>query len=184
MLRLVRTQKGGELVRSERINYGGSFTFWERLTRNVVGSSKVIYESGIEQFDLLNRQVEGEITYVNFEILPNGWIFRANRNQRLMTLGVKISDIKEINLIGFRIRIKRKHFMGNYEYRIVHRGELEIIFTGTYRNVNFSVLTGEYESLIGFFRGSKLRKIFNHSISLKEPESDLINLEELLDRLM
>lgn len=80
--------------------YGGKYGFLERFKMDGIGSPKVIYESGIPYFDELNELAENEISFVNFELMKNGFLFHCNRNQRLRSIGFQIHEISKINLWG------------------------------------------------------------------------------------
>jgi hypothetical protein len=177
LIREVKTNHSGKLLKKEIAYYGGEYSFFEKIKNGGIGSSKIIYESGINEFDKLHRGVENEVSYVNFELLKNGLIFRLNRNQRVKCLGIRLNDIESISLIAYSIELKEK-----YRKRIVHRGELDII--DKERNLKgFRVLTREFKEIVNFFQRKELADKFNYSVSLKAPERDYGYLINLLDGL-
>lgn len=170
-MRVVKTNQAGQLLKSELKTFGGAYNFWEKFINNGVGSAKVIYDEGIEAFDALNRGVAGEISFVSFELLKDGLLLRLNHNQRTLCLGVKLLEIKHINLTGFRIEVvvKKKHQAAYV--KIVHRGVLEIIERrgGT---TSFSVVVREFTDVKSFFEKPAFAEQFTFRVSEAEPEKD------------
>ena len=107
-MRAVKTNQAGQLLKSELKAYGGAYNFWEKFVNNGVGSSKVIYDEGLEPCDAMDRGVAGEISFVSFELLNNGLLLRLNLNQRTACIGLMLTEIEQINLAGLRIEIKKK----------------------------------------------------------------------------
>jgi hypothetical protein len=168
-MKKLRLNKNGELTAKDISYFGGQYSFWEKVSKIGVGSSKVLYESGIDHFDQMKRAIEGEIGFVSFELLKNGLILRLNINQRFSCIGMKLDDIKEINLIGYRIEVYHRQF-GKVIIKIVHRGELEII--GGEHSIKFSMVTREFDSFVDYFLREELAEKFHLSISLDPPEKD------------
>jgi hypothetical protein len=177
-MKKIKTNKNGELTNKDIRYFGGEYSFWEKVKKRGVGSPKIIYESGIEEFDNLKRNVEGEIGFVNFELLKNGLILRLNLNQRFGWIGMKIDELKEINLIGYRIKIKQRR-LGKIETKIVHRGELELIEKN--ETLKFNVIVREFNGIKRYFERSELKTKFKFSISTKPPEKDYGYLLEILE---
>lgn len=169
-MRIVKTNQAGELTRGDAKAFGGTYSFWEKLKYKGSGSPRIIYEKGLEVFDAMDRGISGEISFVSFEILKNGLLLRLNQNQRSLCLGVKMTEIEEISLTGFRIEVREKK-LGNLTVRIVHRGELTI------REkegplTTFSVVVRDFEEIRSFFDKPVFTSKFNFSISLALPEKD------------
>jgi len=161
------------------INYfGGQFSFWEKVKRKGIGSPKLIYEAGVEGFDKINRSIQGEIGFVNFELLKNGLILRLNVNQRHSCLGVKLSDVKAINLVAYRIEIKYRQF-GSVIKKIVHRGELEVVEAN--ERIIFTIVSREFSGIKAFFEKEDFKDRFHYSISTNPIEKDYGYLLEFLD---
>ncbi len=166
-MRKIKTNNSGELLSSEKAFFGGEYSLWEKLKKKGVGSAKIIYDKGIPEFDKLSRNVEGEISFVSFEILKNGLILRLNRNQRVECVGLKLDELEAINLVGYRIDI----IMRDGSINRVHRGELEIkVINGD--TANFAIIAREFKTLIEFFRREEFADKFNFSISTNPPEYD------------
>ena len=178
-MRIVNSNISGNININEIEYFGGNYTFWEKLKMKGVGSNRLVYLDGIEQLDLLRRNVEVELVFVNFEILKNGLILRANCNQRIMNVGVRISDLLEVKLVGYKMNF------GTHQFGDVHRGVLYIKEFGKEEKTRFQIVTREYNGIVSFFSGSQLAPIFNHSIHIDNSEKDyshllnLINLAEL-----
>lgn len=166
-MRKIKTNNSGELLSSEKIHFGGEYSLWEKLKKKGIGSAKIIYAEGIEEFDKLSRNIEGEISFVSFEILKNGLILRLNRNQRVECVGLKLDQLETIDLVGYRIDIVFR----DGSKKKVHRGELEIkALNGEVSN--FSVIAREFKALVEFFQREELIDKFNYSISTDPPELD------------
>jgi len=176
-MRVVKTNQAGQLLKSELKAFGGAYNLWEKFVNNGVGSSKVIYDEGLEVFDDVDRGVMGEIRFVSFELLRDGLLLRLNQNQRKLCLGVELSEIEAISLTGFRIEIGERKYR-KLRTRIVHRGELTI----SERQgaiTSFSVVTQEFETINNFFGKSAFTGKFNFSISDAPPEKDYSYLATL-----
>jgi len=166
-MRKIKINNSGELLSSEKSFFGGEYSLWEKLKKKGVGSAKIIYDQGITEFDKLGRNIEGEISFVSFEILKNGLILRLNRNQRIECVGVQLNQLAAINLVGYRIDIVFR----DGSIKRVHRGELEIkAISGA--TSSFSVITREFKTLVSFFQKEELSDKFNYSISTDPPELD------------
>jgi len=90
----------GELIPSDLAYFGGKYSFLERFKMDGIGSPKVIYEKGIPYFDELTELAENETSFVNFEIMKNGFLLHCNRNQRLRSVGFQMDEIVKIDLFG------------------------------------------------------------------------------------
>ena len=96
-MKLIKTQPGGVLSLGEKIYFGGPYSFWEKLKMKGIGSPKMVYDSGIEEFDEEDTGVGGEVSFVSMEVLKNGLIIRLNRNNRHRSVGIRLTDIEKIN---------------------------------------------------------------------------------------
>lgn len=97
MLKKIILNNKGQLVQKDEIYFGGRYSFLERLSMNGIGSPKVIYQSGIPYFDAL-ESIENELSFVNFELMKNGFLLRLNRNQQLRYIGFQLHEILKIEL--------------------------------------------------------------------------------------
>ena len=176
----LKLNRKGELDRQEIRNLGVRYSFLEKIKKKGVGSPKVIYKNGISEFDKVSRNLESEIAFVNFELLKNGLLCHLNQNQRNSCVGIKLSDLLSIKLIGYRIKIRMKRF-GRTTTKIVHRGELELIEIGG--ESNYSIIVMEFESLVAFFSKEEFKGKFNYSISINPPEKDNGHLMGIFDAL-
>lgn len=177
-MRKIKPKPSGELMPRDLRFFGGEYSFFEKLKLKGVGSPKLIYLDGNNKFDAIDRKIEWEIPFVNFELLKNGLIARLNQNQRTAPIGFKLDDIKRINLIGFKIHIKTKTFRG-YKTKIVHRGELEIITEEKIMHLN--ILTKDFASVVQYFKKEPLINLFNYTISKLPTEEDQGIFRSLLE---
>lgn len=158
---------GGQLLRRDLRYYGGAYSAWYRLANGGVGSSKMIYRAGIPAFDALDRGVGGEISFVTFELLRGGLLLRVNRSQRLACIGIRLTDIDRIELVGHRIDVRQRGGAS----RIVHRGELTIREQGG-EVLNFSIIVREFSSLLAYLNRAELQPFLTFAISDEAPEDD------------
>lgn len=166
----VEIEPGGVLKIEEKEYFGGTYSLLEKIRMNGVGSPKIIYESGIPVFDDFVRDVEGELSFVSFELLKNGLILRLNRKLELRCAGTRLSDIEAIRLVAFRIEVS-KVVRRNSPGKIVHRGILEI-FEQDNEVSTFNIFTQNFQSLLKFFQKKPFEGKLAYSISDKEPEKD------------
>ena len=117
---------------------------------------------GIFCFCNFNRFV-----FINFELLPNGLIVRANCNQRILVLGIKISDIKSIELVGHKINNNPvEHSNGKFD--IEFEGEITIVKLFSDQKARFKVLGNGFKELASFFQAKQLGGRLKYSIAIKK----------------
>lgn len=181
LVKELKLNLSGDLTKQEKAYFGGSYPFVDKLRKFGMGSSKLIYKSGIPAFDEVARGVENEIGFVNFELLKNGLIVRLNQNQRTKGVGVKLTDVKAIHLVAYRIEVQYKQYYRMVR-KVVHRGELEII--DIQNNIaSFQVLTQNFEGILEFLQKVEFDAKLNYSISLNPPEKDSGHLLDALGRI-
>jgi hypothetical protein len=166
----LETDSTGNLTPAELARFGGTYTFREKLQLGGTGSSKIIYQEGIPIFDELHRGIENEIAYANFEWLKNGLILRLNINQRLSCVGLTLEEMESINLLAYRIKIRRMHW-GILRSKIVHRGDLEIVGTNGLK-AKFLITPPFFEGMVRFFSRQELEGRFGYAVSLMPVEED------------
>jgi hypothetical protein len=179
-MKKIELKNDGEMDIRDIKYFGGKYSLLERIKKKGIGSPKIIYESGIDEFDRLNRNVAGEIGFVNFELLKNGLILRMNLNRKYGYIGIRLHELTAINLVGYRVAIKQKKF-GKTTTTIIHRGELEILELD--ERLKFSVLVKDFKGITNFFQKEELAKKFNFSINSNSPENDNDYLFRILDKL-
>ena len=153
-MRIIETELSGVLEEEEIPLFGGNYTIWEKLKMGGTGSPKVIYQSGIPAFDELVKGAENESTFVSFEVMKNGLIVRANRQQRLHCVGARLTDIDIIKLEAFKIRLRFRRAVG-YIYRTTFRGEL-IIQEKDGQPSSFIVSPQNMPGVLAFFQKKQL----------------------------
>ena len=181
-MRTVRTNQSGQLLSSEVQDFGGAFSLFKKLKYKGVGSPRVTYYRGIEAFDAIGRGIEGEISFVSFELLKNGLLLRFNQNQRTACLGVKLSDIRAINLTAFRIKLVVKKKFQATDTKIVHRGVLEICEKEGSKT-SFNVIAREFTDIKSFFEKPVFTEQFNYELSDAEPEKDYSHFLNFLGKI-
>lgn len=178
----VKTNSSGDLS-AVKINYfGGTYSFWELLFKKGIGSSRVVYLSGIPTFDALYRNIEGELGLVNFELLKNGLIMRLNINQRIKVVGARLTDIQQINLVAHRVEIMVQKG-SQYVPKIIYRAALEIVET-TGSTGQFSILARDFKDLKDYFERAEFKDKLHFSISTNPPEKEATFDAEWLDLMI
>lgn len=166
----LETESTGNLTPAELARFGGTYSLREKLQLGGTGSSKIIYQEGIPTFDELRRGIQNEVAYANFEWLKNGLILRLNINQRLSCVGLTLEEIERINLLAYRIKIRRMRW-GVLRNKIVHRGELEIVGTSGLI-ARFVVTPPFFEGMLRFFLREDIAEKFGYAVSLMPVEED------------
>lgn len=180
-MKVVKLQADGQLLKRDLAYFGGAYTFWEKIRRRGVGSSKVIYERGIPAFDEVDRGLANKLGFVNFELLKNGLILRLNQNQRIACVGIRLSELTRIDLVAFRIELRQKK-MGRLQTKIIHRAELSI-WQEEEKVGEFSILSSQFTPLLTFFQQEAFAGKFSYSVSTAPPEKDYSHLLDRLDGL-
>jgi hypothetical protein len=175
----VETEASSQLTPESLEYFGGKYTLWERLKMGGSGSPKINYVSGIEEFDRLKRDIAGDAPFVSFELFKNGLILRLNNNQRFGCVGMRLNELKSLNLVAYRIEIKQRR-AGKEKTKIVHRGELEIVEIN--ERLKFSVIVSEFDGLRQFFQKEELADKFHFSVSTNPPEKDHGHLLDIIGR--
>ena len=166
----LETDSTGNLTPAELARFGGTYTLREKLQLGGTGSSKIIYQEGIPTFDELRRGIENEIAYANFEWLKNGLILRLNINQRLSCVGLTVEEIESINLLAYRVRIRRMRW-GVLVSKIVHRGELEILASNGLK-AKFVITPPFFEGMVHFFSKEEVVEKLGYAVSLMPVEEN------------
>ena len=179
LLRELSTSPNGELDKQEKAFFGGEYGFWAKLRQGGTGSAKLIYESGIAAFDATDRGVENEVSFVTFELLRNGLVLRLNRNQRLRCVGIRLTELKYIDLVGYPIKIQHQG-LSRRETKVVHHGELELTGRNGQRS-RFSVITQNFAEVLAYFGRKELAAKFRYRISSESPGQDYGHLVDTLD---
>lgn len=82
--------------------YGGEYSIWEKIKMGGVGSPKVKYISGLEEFDRIHYTNDMERSFSNFGLFKNGFMIRINKKQQLGIAIEFLSELKFIRLEGNR----------------------------------------------------------------------------------
>jgi len=178
-MKVVRTNRSGQLLKSEKMYFGGEFSLFQKFRKKLGGSPKVIYHHGIPTFDALDPEEPTEFTFANFELLREGLILHANSNLRGACVGVRYTNVVFVKLTGYSIN---QLFKG--EIRVIYRGVLEIKSSG--EAAAFTVLPGIFQEIKLFFQNSRLSSKFSFVKSDLHPETDnsepaLLRFLEIID---
>ena len=78
--------------------YGGKFGFFEKIKMGGVGSVKIVYHSGLTEFDELREEPGNDLCYINFEFLKKGLLGRVNKGQKLIGVIMHFDEVEKILL--------------------------------------------------------------------------------------
>ena len=145
---------------------GGAYSFYIRLWRGGVGSPRMIYLSGIPAFDRLRRDVDGELAFVTWEELQEGWLLRLNINQRLACVGIRKADLAFVDLQAVRMLVGR-----GQNRRIVHRGTLTLSVRDG-QEVQLQLPFRQYASMQRYLSKSSLSSRLRITLDPAAPEED------------
>lgn len=131
--------------------YGGEYSLLETLMLRGIGSPKVDYIDGLEEFDKIHELQELERSVSNFELLKSGLIIRMNKRQHLVVAIAALDELESIVLESWPIE---------FNGRELREGRLSVIFkdqtTMTFTvSVQVFAAVGKYFSkkpFLAFFR--------------------------------
>lgn len=113
-------------LNSEDLKYlGGKFNWLELLKLRGVGSSKFIYDSGIEAFDHL-KELATATNFVNLEILKGGMVIRFKKQNFYQACLLPYDEIVDISVVSQRVRV-----IYNGREKIVHQAEVAVRLSAT-----------------------------------------------------
>lgn len=134
--------------------YGGAYSFFGKLKIGGVGSPKVIYRSGIPEFDIIHYSDDLEKSMTNFELLKGGLIIRINKKQKLAVAIERLSILEKIVLIPRPIKQN-----GQSE----KSGELIVKFKDQ-KPIQFEVGINEFDGIEKYFKKKVFAPFLNVSI--------------------
>ena len=97
-MQVVEIEASGSAPWEELRKYGGKFRFFEKIKMGGVGSPKIVYHSGLKEFDELMNDVGSDLCYINFEFLKKGLLGRVNKGQKLIGVMMHFDEIEKIKL--------------------------------------------------------------------------------------
>lgn len=151
-MKIIRLKNDGNFTLEDLKWLGGKYTFWRRIKKGGIGSGKALYREGIEAFDRIQRGIEGEVCMVNFELLREALVIRANCNNRIAIVGVRYEDVISIQMVGYMMRD------GTAE--IVKQGTLSILERNG-GQLFFSILAKDFDAMTQFFSKPDFDSVFD-----------------------
>ena len=97
-MKVVEIEASGSAPWEELRKYGGRYRFFEKLKMGGVGSPKIVYHSGLGEFDELMNDVGSDLCYINFEFLKKGLLGRVNKGQKLIGVMMHFDEIEKIQM--------------------------------------------------------------------------------------
>ena len=163
-MKILQLKNNLEISDKDLKYFGGEYSLREKIALNGIGSKKVIYVKGIPYFDLSINDSPGATSFVNFELLREGFIIRLNQKQKNYCVGVKKTELIKITLIGYEIHLVRRAYNS-----IVHKGKL--IIESVTSISEYEVPTRLYKDIHTFFE-KRFNKIYENYVSDNPPEID------------
>lgn len=148
---------------------GQDFSFGQKLSLRGVGSPKIIYQSGISFFDALANSSESH-NFCNLQLYPNGLLITLNLNSKTQSVIVKRNDIKTLNILARRIKVRRSTLIFK-RYNMVHDAKLTIELEQL-PPLEFYMLTSHYKIMMRYLKKSWLKEKLQFHISSAEPVLD------------
>lgn len=161
----IKADRNGKFSPAMLAYLTGKYSFIERIRKRGVGSSKVIYESGVMPFDILSRGLVTETAFASFELQKNGLIVRMNINQRLSCVGIESAEIEAINFTAYPVVLRRGI---SSKRKTVYNGKLEIILRN--ETLKFTVRELEFNDILKFFTDADFNEKFRYAVSSDAPE--------------
>lgn len=96
-MKVIKLEPHGKLRTRDVKHLGGNFSFFEVLRFKGVGSAKMIYISGVREFDLM-RKLSTSSDYISIELLKKGLIIRFKKQNSYKATLIRFSEIDKINL--------------------------------------------------------------------------------------
>jgi hypothetical protein len=151
------TTKNGLLSKKQIEAFGGAFSSKGKLLLKGTGSTKLVYIGGVDIFDSVCRETEGEMAFVNFELLKNGLVLRLNINQRQVCAGVKLDEIRSI-------KIQQIRTTSDINSNEIQSRLLLLLKDGSFSE--FSIPSRFEKSIISFFKKPVFKDFFHLSLKI------------------
>ncbi|OAV44705.1 hypothetical protein [Lewinella sp. 4G2] len=162
----------GSIPPRELRKLGGALSFTQSLRNGGAGSPRVIYNSGLQAFTSLSRNLVSESAFLSLEEVNDGLVLRCNCGNRLAARGLAFERIERIELLAHRIyTIYRSGTNQRYGHlqKTVYHGELAIL-TVSGDIIRATVPTREFRSVSKFLRRDSFSPYFLETISQRTPE--------------
>ncbi|AHM59333.1 hypothetical protein D770_05330 [Flammeovirgaceae bacterium 311] len=121
IVQVINLSHDGQLKQSQIDYLGGNFGWLAVLRMGGVGSSKFIYESGIEGFDQL-KELTTASNYINLELLKKGLAIRFKKQNSFKACLLRYDGIKVISVVSQKILV---YYRGRP--KIVHQADIDIV---------------------------------------------------------
>lgn len=151
---------------SRHIKYvGGKFNWLQILNLGGIGSSKFIYDSGIEAFDQL-KELTTAANIVSLEILKGGLVVRFKKQNVYQACLICYNEVDEISVVSQRLRA-----IYNGREKIVHQAEVNVRLSDT--EFKLRLIPSYYLDGIEFLNKNPLNKYcrFEMLLEILEEES-------------
>lgn len=164
-MQIINLPYDGQLSSRHIKHLGGNFNWLEILKLQGIGSSKFIYDSGIEAFDQL-KELTTATNIVNLEILKGGLVIRFKKQNIYQGCLLHYDEIDEISVVSQRLRV-----IYNGREKIVHQAEINVQLNAT--GFKLMLIPSYYADGLKFLNKEPLRKYcrFEMLLDILEEES-------------
>lgn len=164
-MQIINLPYDGKLSSRHIKHLGGKFYWLEILKLRGIGSSKFIYDSGIEAFDQL-KELTTTTNIVNLEIFKGGLVIRFKKQNVYQACLLRYNEIDEISVVSQRLRV-----IYNGREKIVHQAEIDVQLNAT--GFKLMLISSYYADGIEFLYKEPLRKYcrFEMLLEILEEES-------------
>ena len=149
-MRVIDLSEDGQLLQRDISYLGGSFNWFEMLKLRGIGSSKFIYDSGIEGFDQL-KEIATASDYVSLELLKEGLVIRFKKQNDFKACLLRYDAVKEISVVSQKVKVRYRG-----RERIVHQADVEVQLATT--EFRLKLHPAYYDAGIEFLKKQPLNK--------------------------
>ena len=121
------------------VNYlGGEFSFLATLFRGGTGSVRIVYTSGVAEFDDV-ASIDSSLPFCNIQLCKDGFAIRLIKKGIGQIIGVKFSELQRLVFTTTPIRTRIRG-------RIVIRYKAEVVIQSIEEKIFFQVQQVHYKS--------------------------------------
>lgn len=148
-MKIVSLGNDGVLRQRDQAYLGGTFSLLESLKMMGVGSPKMVYLSGIDQFDSL-KGLSTSLDYVSIELLRDGFAIRFKKQNTFKASLVNYTEIRQVKLL-----VQKCTQLYRGRDQVYYETDIEMLLD--IGLVKFELLPSHYKSGSRFFKKPPLR---------------------------
>lgn len=177
----IRLDASGEMTPTEKYTYGGQYSFFDKIKLGGIGSQKIVYESGLQVFEEAEIVAYNEVVFFTMELLKNGLILYFNKRNANRAAGLKLDQLKKVNLTISDIPLSFNQF-GKKSEKIIQRGLFKFEEMDN-TSIDFSVFAQNLNKTISFFSKKPLVDKFELKTESAPAENDYAYLIDVLSQI-